>query len=39
MDNFKISEETMRQLDSLLCQCPQNQDIIFNEWCKCTGMD
>jgi len=39
MDLFKISEETLLTLDKLSNQNPDSQNIVVDEWCKCTGMD
>lgn len=39
MNTFNLSEATLVALDKLSNQKPCAQNIIIDEWCKCTGMD
>lgn len=39
MESFSLSNATLNALNKLMNQKPNPQDIIVEEWCKCTGMD
>lgn len=39
MEKFELSKATMDVLNQLSGLKKKEQDIMIEEWCKCTGMD